>query len=105
MTSTTRRSIIAITGLVAVGLLAADLAGWLDDDLPALAEAYRKALPGIDRLASASDTRIEEIRHLSPSERRQRLLAWIAEDAAAGRIVRVDGWPATAIEAALAARF
>jgi hypothetical protein len=105
MTPTTRRSAIAITGLAAVSLLAADLAGWLDGDLPALAKAYRQALPGIDGLVRQPDPRLDALAVLDPAERRRRLLAWIGEDAAAGRIRHADGWPVAEIEAALAARF
>jgi len=105
MTPTTRRAALVAATLAAGGLLTADLSGWLDGDLPALAEAYRTALPGIERLSDGRDPRLEELRALAPAERRRRLLAMIGEDAAAGRIVRADGWPATSVEAALAARF
>jgi hypothetical protein len=105
MTPTTRRAALAAATAAAAGLLAADLAGWLDGDLPALAAAYRQALPGIERVGVQADPRLDALAALAPAERRRRLLSWIAEDAAAGRILQADGWPVAAIEAALAARF
>lgn len=105
MKSTTRRTAIALTGTAAIGLFIADLEGWLDNDLPALAQAYRLAFPGIEHLGNPADQRLPALLSRTPAKRRQLLLTWITEDATVGHITYIEGWPTTAIESALAARF